>query len=135
MKKIIFILSILCITISLYSCENNEVKIDYGKSELYSKEDIDSAIKEVTHEFYSWDGCKLYKLEYAGDDYCKENIDYCNELGDGKEFTDCIIFKSVFRSPKFGGGAWEANEIYEDWQWILGREKNGSWNLLTWGYA
>lgn len=35
------------------------------------------------------------------------------EANDNKEsFTQCISFDSSFRSPKNGGGAWNANEEY-----------------------
>ena len=53
---------------------------------------------------------------------------------DNKEaFTQCIAFKSSFRSPKNGGGAWEANEEYT-WSWWLARCEGGEWKLMTWGY-
>ena len=48
-------------------------------------------------------------------------------------FTQCIAFESSFRSPKKGGGAWEANEEYT-WSWWLARSEGGEWNLMTWGY-
>ena len=64
------------------------------------------------------------------------NIEWMNDLRteDNKEaFTQCIAFKSSFRSPKNGGGAWEANEEYT-WSWWLARCEGGEWKLMTWGY-
>lgn len=124
-------------SICLCSCNNSieNVKINYGDSKIYSHNDIYSAIKVVEDEFSTWSGCELHLLEYMGDDYCTEQIDYCNELGDGKKFTQCIVFDSSFHSPKLGGGAWNADEEYSNWEWFLAREDNGEWNLLTWGYA
>lgn len=45
----------------------------------------------------------------------------------------CISFDSSFRSPKNGGGAWNANEEYT-WSWWLARSEGGTWKLMTWGY-
>ena len=57
------------------------------------------------------------------------------EANDAKEsFTQCIMFKSNFHSPKEGGGAWNADEEYTDWQWWLARSDGGQWKLMTWGY-
>ena len=57
------------------------------------------------------------------------------EANDAKEtFTQCIMFTSSFHSPVKGGGAWEADEEYTDWQWWLGRADGGEWKLMTWGY-
>jgi len=37
-------------------------------------------------------------------------------------------------SPKEGGGAWEPDYEYSDWQWWLARTDGGEWQLITWGY-
>lgn len=51
-----------------------------------------------------------------------------------EEFTQCIMFTSSFHSPKEGGGAWEADKEYTDYEWWLGRADGGNWKLMTWGY-
>lgn len=68
--------------------------------------------------------------------YCsEENIEWMNDLGDETaEFTQCIGFVSDFHSPKAGGGAWNADSEYTNWQWWLARTDNGEWNLMTCGY-
>lgn len=110
------------------------VSIDYGVSELYSRQDMDAAIQVITDEFDSWNGCKLYSIGYTDDERCAAELDYCRTLGDGSPFTECVVFRTCFRSPIWGGGAWNANEIYY-WDWYLARVENGSWQLLTWGAA
>lgn len=140
MKKI-FIILLIC-TIGLFGCGKNstsEVKIDYGNSSLYSKEDMDAAIRLIQKEFNTWDGCELHSISYMSDDECNaENIAWMNELeaaNDAKEkFSQCIVFVSSFHSPKKGGGAWNPDEEYTDWQWWLARSENGEWKLMTWGY-
>lgn len=115
--------------------ETGSFKIDYKTSDLYSKEDMDAAIAEIMKEFDTWEGCEMHEISYTDDQTCKDNIDYANELdADKKGYEDCIVFTSSFHSPKEGGGAWEADYEYEGWQWFLARVKDGSWELLTWGY-
>ena len=107
--------------------------IDYGSSEIYSRKDMDEAITLIKDEFFSWDGCKLYSIYYTDDDFCQREIDYVNTLADdGVVYTECIVFRTRFRSPVFGGGAWNANCEY-DWSWYFARTDGGEWDLLTWG--
>ena len=117
------------------NAENGSFKIDYKTSELYTKEDMDAAIAEIMKEFDSWEGCEMHEISYTDDQTCKDNVSYANELDqDKKGYEDCIVFTSSFHSPKEGGGSWEADYEYEGWQWYLARVKDGSWELLTWGY-
>ena len=111
MKKIITVMFCIVLVLLFAGCgkdgDTSKVEIDYGTSSVYSKKEIDSA-----------------------------NIEWMNNLrtDDNKEaFTQCIAFESSFRSPKKGGGAWEANEEYT-WSWWLARSEGGEWNLMTWGY-
>lgn len=116
-----------------------QIKIDYGSSRIYTKEDMNSAIAVIPREFSTWDGCELHSISYSSDDECSQsNIEWLNEMEaatDATEtFTQCIMFTSNFHSPKQGGGAWNADEEYTDWQWWLARSDGGQWKLMTWGY-
>lgn len=142
MKKIITVMLCIVLVLLFAGCGKNgdtsKVEIDYGASSVYSKEEIDSAIEIIKKQFASFEGCELHSLSYMPDEECNnaDNIEWMNDLrtDDNKEaFTQCIAFKSSFRSPKNGGGAWEANEEYT-WSWWLARSEGGEWNLMTWGY-
>ena len=142
MKKIITVTLCIVLVFLFAGCEKNgdtsKVEIDYGASSVYSKEEIDSAIEIIKKQFASFEGCELHSLSYMSDEECNnaDNIEWMNDLrtDDNKEaFTQCIAFESSFRSPKKGGGAWEANEEYT-WSWWLARSEGGEWNLMTWGY-
>ena len=112
-----------------------EDMIDYGTSETYSKEDMDAAIALIRGEFDSWEGCELHAIRYASDECCSEdNLNWMNELGEDKGYTQCIEFLSDFHSPVEATGAWEPDQEYADWQWWLARTDGGEWELLTWGY-
>lgn len=142
MKKAIAILLLITVLFGSAVCAGKpkaEVSIDYGNSALYSKEDMDAAIAVIRKEFDTWDGCELHRISYGSDDACSaESIKWMNELeaaNDAQEtFSQCILFKSDFHSPKNGGGAWNADQEYTDWQWWLARSESGPWKLMTWGY-
>ena len=146
MKKLILIAAAMMFILALTACgssdtgtdsgtDSGEVSIDYGKSDLYTQEDMDAAIELIRAEFDSWEGCELHSISYAGDECnTEENIAWMNELADSSDFTQCIEFTSDFHSPVEGGGAWEADQEYTDWQWWLGRAEGGDWELMTWGY-
>lgn len=139
MKKGFAFFAAIIMVFGLETCSGNikDVTIDYGKSGIYSKSDMDAAIEVIEKEFATWKGCELHSISYESDE-CndEENIDWMNELGDeNAEFTQCIEFVSDFHSPKSGGDAWEADYEYTDWEWWLARTDNGEWNLMTWGWG
>ena len=114
---------------------SKSVSVNYGTSQLYSTAEMDKAIVVVKEDFAKLEGCTLYSLSYAGDERCKQELEYANK-GRAKDelYTECIVFDSVFRSPRAGGEAWEANKKYY-WSWILAKTANGAWVVINKGYA
>ena len=111
------------------------VVIDYGTSSIYSGDDFEEAIALIRAEFDTWEGCEMHSIRYAGDECnSEENIKWLNELKEGQNYTQCMEFLTNFHSPVEGGGAWEPDMEFEDYQWYLGRSDTGSWELLSWGY-
>lgn len=55
----------------LTGCPGNveNVVIDNGDSKLYTTEEIDDVVDLVKDEFKTLDGCTLYTLSYAGDEW------------------------------------------------------------------
>jgi len=103
-------------------------------SELYEQADMEAAIILINAEFSQWKGCEMNSLTYAGDEAdTEENRAWLSDLN-GKDYTHVMEFLSSFHSPVEGGGAWEADTDYNDYQWWLARTENGSWELVTWGY-
>ena len=115
--------------------------LDFVDNELLeiSQEEMDQAITTFKKEFEEWDGCELHSITYAGDE-CNsaDNIQWMNELKEGKNYTQCIEFITDFHSPvedeEVKDTAWEQDKEYLDYQWWLAREDGGEWELLTWGY-
>lgn len=138
------IAAVLCVAMLLLlaGCgkgNTSNVKIDYGTSSVYSKKEMDAAIDVIKKQFRSFAGCELLSLSYMSDEECNgaDNVEWMNELrteNQKEAFTQCIAFHSSFRSPKDGGGAWEADQEYT-WSWWLARSEGGQWKLMTWGYC
>lgn len=134
MRRPFLVFLMLLMLLGMCSCASGDVTIDYGESALYSKSDMDAAIKAIRKTFDTFDGCTLYSLSYAGDEAAEKNLSYCQSLSEDRQVTQCMVFDSSFRSPRKGGGAWEADREYT-WTWYLARGMTGNWVLLTYGYA
>jgi len=137
MKMTFAVILSLCLVMfcGCSKASTDSFSVDYGKSEIYSQQDMDSAIDVIEKQFSSWEGCELHSISYASDEISKDNVDYCNELRADAGYDECIVFESAFHSPKNGGGAWTPDEEYTGWNWYLARNDNGAWTLLTNGYA
>ena len=134
-KKIITIVSSVILTLVIvFACIRLwPASIDYGTSEIYSRQDMDGAVDLIKKEFNSWGGCKLYSISYTDDSFCRRELEYCNTLAEEcVTYDECIVFRMQFRSPILGGGGWNTNYRY-DWSWYLARTDGGEWELLTWG--
>ena len=139
-KVLLFLISILFVC-QLTGCSLFiNPKIDYGNSNVYSKEDMDYSIKLIKKEFNSsFRGSKLNSITYVSDSACGEDeLKWLNGLaednGSREHFTECMLFLSDFHSPKNGRGDLEADYEYTDWQWWLARSENGKWKLVTNGW-
>ena len=140
MKRTITVILCFVIFFLFVGCgkgDVSQVKIDYGTSSTYSKEEMDSAIDVIKKQFLLFGGCELHSLSYMSDEVCNnaDNIDWMNDLrtDDNEVFVQCIAFESSFRSPKKASGEWEPNKEYT-WSWWLARSKDGEWKLMTWGF-
>ena len=109
--------------------------VDYGTSELYTREELRAAVKQIEGTFESFDGCEMHTLRYAGD-VCnsRDNIQWLNSLDEGGSYVQVVEFLSDFHSPAQGGGAWEPDKEYTDYQWWLARTLDGDWKVLSRGY-
>lgn len=119
----------------LGAVNETDVTIDYGTSELYTKEEMDEVIVQIKCRFAEWEGCELHSIRYAGDECCtEENLGWMNSLKEGADYVKVIAFLMDFHSPKEQIGAWEADHEYKDYQWWLAAGQDGSWDIVTWGY-
>ena len=142
MRKNTLIMLCLVFALILAGCGSSptsSAKINYGESDIYTEEDMNSAIEVIKEKINSMEGIKLHSLSYSSDNTCNtvDNVAWMIDLAEANEenevFTQCIMFESSFRSPEQGGGAWAADEEYT-WSWWLARSEGGEWKLMTWGY-
>ena len=134
MKKIVCAMLCILLVFSLSACGGNvnEVNTHNVESEIYSEEDIASAIDTIKKEFKSnWNGCTLTEIYYAGDDSSKDHQDWA----DRNNADEVIVLLSSFDVDSAGGdGSLNPNSTYNDWKWILVRTNGGQWQHVDHGY-
>lgn len=111
------------------------VSVDYGESDIYTSQEIASAVDCVKADFvsFSLQGCRLFSLSYAGDQKSLRETETQFRYG-RRPYDEFIVIDSAFLSPLFGGGGWNNGSMYY-WSWILGRKAGGSWVVVDKGYA
>ncbi|MBR1749265.1 MAG: M15 family metallopeptidase [Ruminococcus sp.] len=113
-----------------------DVTIDYGKSDIYSKEDLEAAVIQIKCKFASWAGCELKSIRYAGDKAITDkNIKWLNEINPDGKYKEIAEFLMDFHTPKdVGELTFNANQDYTDFQWWLARTEDDGWEIVTFGY-
>ncbi len=137
MKKIIVTI-FLCgaLFIGITSCKNmgnvTNVKIKEVSSEIYSKEEIENAIHIIINDFKDdWGGCTLNEIYYIGDIKNNDFIDWARR--NNKE--EVIVLTSSFTVSSYAKDkSLNLNSEYNNWNWILIRNKNESWQHIDHGY-
>jgi hypothetical protein len=133
-KKIIIFLICVVMIFSLSACGGNvkNVNVVDVKSEIYTSDDIKSAIETIEKEFdKDWKGCTLKKIYYAGDETSKEHQDWA----DRNDADEVIVLMSSFDVDGSGGdGSLNPNSTYDNWMWILVRTNGGKWQHVDHGY-
>ena len=113
-----------------------DVQTSEAGSEIYTKEDISSAISVINKEFdRNWKGCTMKKIAYAGDETTEEESQYKKRSGMAADDDQVIVLVSTFDVDESGGdGSLEPNSTYKDWKWILIRHPGGMWEHVDHGY-
>ena len=113
------------------SCGNIEnVNIKTVESEIYSQKDIDDAIQIILTEFKNWYGCTLTEIYYVGDNDMKDQP-YTDIYG----ADEAIVLLSSFDVDSSGAQVTlNKNSTYDNWNWILVRDKGGTWKHVDHGY-
>ena len=110
--------------------EPTQVSYDYGKSNLYTKKIIEECMNLVKCHFAEWEGCKLLALRYAGNEKNTEKaLQALNEKEPGK-YTKMMVLEMDFKTGKTAPETLEPEKEYTDYQWILGCDKEGSWEIV-----
>ena len=110
----------------------SQVEKIISTSAIYTQAEIENAMDVAIAYFrQEFEGCTLTQIRYepsrdaAGAQWAQT---YGAEEG--------IVLLSSFDVDSSGGdGSLNPNSTYHNWQWILVRSGNGSWELKTWGYG
>ena len=111
----------------------SNVKIIRVESEIYSNEEINSAIDVILEEFKeNYNGCSLLEIKYIGDEKNNDYIDWATRHNK----SEVIVFISNFKvGPNAGDGVLNPNSEYEGYSWILVRNENENWIYVDGGYG
>ena len=137
-KKLIILIFIICIIliglVIIFKNKGNtsNVRIISKKSQIYSKDDIDSAIA-VTQKYFkeNFEGCSLLEIGYIGD---QKNNTYLDKASDYNKEQVIVLTSNFYVSPSGGDGSLNQDFQYKNWIWILVRNKNENWEHVDHGY-
>ena len=137
MKKVILLMVVLILSLS--GCKRavtfgniDNVKITAVSSEVYSEQDIKSAIIVVTEHFRkNFSDCVLNEISYAGDDKIERELSMLLEY----KANDVIVLTSCFEAGVYADPSFYPDDVYEDWNWTLVRKKGENWQLVNFGYC
>lgn len=139
MRKVIALYSTLTI-LSFYGCTPKtgvvkNAKVEKIDSEIYSEEDINEAIVVIENYFAeNFEGCRLEKIAYAGDERTKREIQYQSEYSENHAEI-IVLISDFYVYPHGGDGSLNTDYTYTDWNWILEKSPNGNWKHKDHGYG
>ena len=133
---VIWLGAIIVWYLKYHSFEDGDVsnaKIIRVESEIYSNEEINSAIDVILEEFKeNYNGCSLLEIKYIGDEKNNDYIDWATRHNK----SEVIVFISNFKvGPNAGDGVLNPNSEYEGYSWILVRNENENWTYADCGYG
>ena len=132
MKKLISFLLLTVLLFTFSACGKvSEAKERDVPSEMYSEDDIASAISTIKREFIFWDDCTLLEIYYAGDELTKE----CQEWAERYDADEAIVLMSSFYVGKDRRDvSLNQDSTYKNWNWILVRTGGGRWKHVDHGF-
>ena len=133
MKKIITIILFITIVFSFAGCGKKHIEtvIRNVESEIYSQEEINSAIDTIQKELKEdWKGCTLTEVYYAGDEISEKEASNYN----AEDVDVMVLLSSMYVARHGGDGSLNTDFTYKDWMWILVKSDNGEWVHVDHGY-
>ena len=95
---------------------------------------MDAAINIIKEQMDKWDiEYNLQNISYAGDGMADKGMAYVATLTEGYDYQGCQVFLVDFVCLSKASG-FEKNKLYEDWEWYIIKDEDGSWLFFTNGY-
>ena len=135
-RLVIAVLSVLSVLIAIcLFVMLKPVYVDHGSSEIHDAAQIDLAAEAVKADISRLWGCKLFSLNYAGDERSLWELEKVNKTDAENDYSDCIVLDSFFlRAPMKGGRQWGQRLTYT-WSWIVVKTHDGEWIVFDRGYC
>ena len=132
MKKIFSLFLIFALILSLTSCGTlNFVDIEEFTSDVYTEDDITSAMEVVLESFRGRTDTVLLRLSYIGDEKLADYQDWA----DRNNADDVIVFLTDYYISFFSDNPiMNTGFKYEDYNYILVRSDGGEWEIVDHGY-
>lgn len=133
-RRVVLFALILSVLLSACGRGNiRQVEYDIGATAYYSSREVTDAMDTVCDYFErEFDGCKLLTVSYDEEFSQRRASDWAKQY----DADQAIVLLSSFYVDGSGGdGSLNPNSTYDRYQWILTRNRNGSWKLQTWGYG
>lgn len=132
MKRLFSLSLIFVLLLSLTSCGTlNFVEIEEFSSDIYTANDITSAMEVVLEYFQDQKDRILLNLSYAGDGAITEYADWAVRNG----ADEVIVFMTDYYVSHFSNTPTQnAGSEYENWAFILVRTRGGEWEIVDQGY-
>lgn len=136
MRKIYASLLLTAMILTFMGCMKREVKIVVPEeSALYQEDEIYDAMEFVIAQYTDKHDLTLYSVSYAGDEKSEKEKEYYLDRLKAMDGDQVIVLKTAFRVSRTAKGAWEPGAVYRNFEWILGRNVNGPWHVISSGYA
>lgn len=125
---------LICILVIPLPTSVNKAEINYGTSQIFTTEDMDEAVavlKEEYKEMAHFEGCRLDRIVYDGDEICTRELEDLKERN--SDYDECIVFKTYTTRSKLQcfRGDWHSEEdMFIFW---LGRKAGGNWEFIRSG--
>lgn len=121
---------------------SSKVEVDYGTSSVYTKKDMDDAVKVIKRKFRRMKGFELHKVYFVEDETSESTLEIVNAKGKKQgwteTFTQVIYFQTDFQTPQkeseIMDTSLEADKEYIHYGWILARSDGGKWRIISGGY-
>lgn len=136
---------VLCVALCCAGCtllphqgNVDSVQVETVESALYTQADIDAAIAVILKDFQShFTDCTLTRIAYAGDEITQKEIEWHRDEEYAESwgaFDELILLYSDFTVDSDRHDSLMKGP-YDDWNWILVRERGGPWRHVDHGYG
>ena len=133
MKRKIAILLVAVLYLAFAACGAVDPSVTYGKSELYTEEEIWAAVDVVVDYVGDWENRTLLRVKYD-EDYTLREMKYRKEHY-GDETVIVLLTDIRAELGSLAVGPFSPGQTCTDYQFILTRDDFGRWTIQGSGYA